>query len=117
MLFKIIREIVSSPRCRDKILQYFGKVLSDNANRTHMFRTRGGGLLGDGPMLNYLSVLQFFCEKVQLPKVDKRYPFDPNAKIDWKKESKIGGAETADYNSWVQKLGRTKYIYEIICLI
>jgi len=61
--------------------------------------------VGDGPALNYLSVLQWLCEKVVISKVDSYYPFHPDSLFDFKEESCIR-ATLEEFTAWTKSLSK-----------
>jgi len=57
----------------------------------------------DGPMLNYLSVLQMLSFKVKQDKIDPYYPYHPQALVDLKNDTRIKG-DTKELDDWVLSL-------------
>lgn len=62
-------------------------------------------ICSDGPMLNFLSVLQLLSYKVKLDKIDPYYPFHPNSLVELKNDTRIKG-DTKELEDWIASLGK-----------
>jgi ubiquitin conjugation factor E4 B len=69
-------------------------------------------ICSDGPMLNYLSVLQHLSFKVKLDKIDPYYPFHPKSLIDLKNDTRIKG-DSNELEEWMS--GLCTKIFILLC--
>ncbi|KAJ8676226.1 hypothetical protein QAD02_012012 [Eretmocerus hayati] len=108
VMFKVFHAILASSTCRDTTLSYIAALLRYNKKRTHI-QTEEFTLAGDGFALNLLSVLQNLSVKIKLDTVDPLYPFDPQALVDIKKETRLKqtSEEVAEWLSSLEKDGHT----------
>ena len=57
----------------------------------------------DGPMLNYLSIMQLLSFKVKLDKIDPYYPFSPKSILDLKNDTRIK-CSSQELEDWIEEL-------------
>jgi ubiquitin conjugation factor E4 B len=63
-------------------------------------------ICSDGPMLNYLSVLQLLSFKIKLDKIDPHYPYHPKSLVDLKNDTRIK-SDTKELEEWVANLSKS----------
>lgn len=108
-MFKIVRSVLSNPESRSAGIEFLKIILSQNEDRTKMYRNRNERkFLGDGAMLNYLSLLQWFSQRVILDKIDKRYPFSSSSIFVMTKESCIRGTSD-EMAAWLATRGKLMF--------
>lgn len=103
-----MHSILSNQGSRDASIRYLAEVLRRNSGRTKMQSDRRE-ICSDGPMLNYLSVLQLLSLKVKLEKIDPYYPFHPNSLVELKNDTRIKG-DTRELEEWVLGLSKLMLI-------
>ncbi len=71
---------------------------------------------GDGFMLNMLTLLQEFCVKVSLDKVDPQYPHHPKARIAAKDDTRLK-FNAQELESYIETIGKKTAMGDTVCLV
>ncbi|XP_017783423.1 PREDICTED: ubiquitin conjugation factor E4 B isoform X1 [Nicrophorus vespilloides] len=100
-LYKIFHEMLANVSSREPMLKYIATVLKHNEKRCQL-HIEESILIGDGFMLNLLSVMQMLAVKVKLDKIDFMYPFHENALINIKNETRVMFT-SQEVTDWLQK--------------
>lgn len=98
-LHSIFHNLLKNVESRNTVLSYFSKILANNEKRTQ-FHSEEKKLARDGFMLNTMTVLQKLSVKIKLERVDPKYPFQENALVEIKKDTKVRFDDT-EFNKWI----------------
>lgn len=102
-LHPILHNFVIDSNSRDRTVLYFAEIIRRNEKRSQL-QTDEKVLLGDGFMVNLLSVLQILSVKIKLDKVDEYYPFHPESLISTKKDDTRLKFTSNEVEKWIQNL-------------
>lgn len=98
-LHAVFHTLVLNAKHRTQVLKYLSTILFGNDKRTQL-QSDEKKLARDGFMLNVLAVLQRLSIKINLDRVDPKYPFNSNSLVSILKDTKIRFDDT-EYKNWI----------------
>lgn len=106
VLHAIFLALISNTESRAQTLSYLAKLLNINEKRVQ-YNADERNLTKDGYMLNFMSVLQHLSVKIKLDKIDAYYPYNPDALIKIRDDTKLRFT-TQEFNDWLEELRKER---------